>query len=191
MSARPPSTWGWSGRTLGLLAILVLAIPITVAVLLVTEFSILSADEDEPNEAVTAGTGTNLLPAAPSLILEPPPPDEPAPVARIEQIPLEESDLQVEEDEDVYTVVAGDTLGAIARRFQTTIQALAAYNDLANPDALRVGQELRIPPPDFTPEPPATTPDDEGAIEEPAGGTTTTTEASPGATSEEEGSTSP
>jgi LysM repeat protein len=46
-----------------------------------------------------------------------------------------------------YTVVAGDTLGAIASQFGTTISALSAANGLADPNALRVGQELIIPPP--------------------------------------------
>ena len=46
-----------------------------------------------------------------------------------------------------YTVVAGDTLGAIASQFGTTISALTAANGLADPNALRVGQELIIPPP--------------------------------------------
>jgi LysM repeat protein len=45
----------------------------------------------------------------------------------------------------VYTVVAGDTLSAIARRFGCDIQALVSANQLADPNALRVGQQLRIP----------------------------------------------
>jgi LasA protease len=45
----------------------------------------------------------------------------------------------------VYTVVAGDTLSAIARRFGCDLQALIAANQLADPNALRVGQQLRIP----------------------------------------------
>lgn len=44
-----------------------------------------------------------------------------------------------------YTVVAGDTLLAIARRFDTTITDIVEANDLANPDTLSIGQELLIP----------------------------------------------
>jgi len=46
----------------------------------------------------------------------------------------------------IYTVVEGDTMGAIARKFGITVQALKAANNLAN-DFLRVGQQLKIPAP--------------------------------------------
>ncbi|MGE0228815.1 MAG: LysM peptidoglycan-binding domain-containing protein [Dehalococcoidia bacterium] len=45
----------------------------------------------------------------------------------------------------VYVVRPGDTLGAIAARFGTTIAALVAANGIANPDIVPVGMELRIP----------------------------------------------
>lgn len=44
-----------------------------------------------------------------------------------------------------YTVQSGDTLGVIARRFGTTIAELVRLNNLANPDALQVGQKLVVP----------------------------------------------
>ena len=44
-----------------------------------------------------------------------------------------------------YTVVRGDTLAAIARRFGTTFQALAAANGIANPNLIFAGQVLNIP----------------------------------------------
>ena len=47
---------------------------------------------------------------------------------------------------DVYTVVDGDTLSAIAERFNTTVEALVAANNLADPDTLDLGQQLKIPP---------------------------------------------
>lgn len=43
-----------------------------------------------------------------------------------------------------YTVKAGDTLAAIARRFNTTVANLVALNNIANPNIIRVGQVLRI-----------------------------------------------
>jgi len=46
---------------------------------------------------------------------------------------------------DTYTVQRGDTLSAIARRFDTTFQAIAEENDLADPNRILVGQVLRIP----------------------------------------------
>lgn len=44
-----------------------------------------------------------------------------------------------------YTVAAGDTLNAIARRFGTSATALATANGVANPDAIAVGQVLTVP----------------------------------------------
>lgn len=45
----------------------------------------------------------------------------------------------------VYTVVKGDTLSGIAARYGTTYQKLAAYNGIANPNIIHVGQKIRIP----------------------------------------------
>lgn len=47
--------------------------------------------------------------------------------------------------ETSYTVVRGDTLGAIARRFNTTVQAIAQRNNIANPNLIFPGQVLIIP----------------------------------------------
>ncbi len=44
-----------------------------------------------------------------------------------------------------YTVVAGDTLSAIALRFNTTVAAIASANNIANVNLIRVGQVLTIP----------------------------------------------
>lgn len=46
-----------------------------------------------------------------------------------------------------YTVQAGDTLYALARRHHLTISGLAAANGLSVTDHLRVGQKLTIPSP--------------------------------------------
>jgi LysM repeat protein len=46
----------------------------------------------------------------------------------------------------IYTVAPGDTLGAIARKFGITVQALKEANGLTS-DALAVGQQLKIPKP--------------------------------------------
>jgi peptidoglycan endopeptidase LytE len=43
-----------------------------------------------------------------------------------------------------YTVEAGDTLGAIAARFGTTVSALASSNGIANPNLIVVGQVLHV-----------------------------------------------
>jgi len=44
-----------------------------------------------------------------------------------------------------YTVRRGDTLGAIARRYRTTVSAIARLNNLRNTRLIRPGQRLRIP----------------------------------------------
>jgi LysM repeat protein len=44
-----------------------------------------------------------------------------------------------------YTVVEGDTLGSIARKFGTTVQALKDANGMGTNDFIRVGQVLKIP----------------------------------------------
>lgn len=62
-----------------------------------------------------------------------------------------------------YRVKPGDTLIAIATEFDVSVKALMAYNNIADPAALRVNQKLRIPPPGYvpptpTPRPPTPTP---------------------------------
>jgi LysM repeat protein len=44
-----------------------------------------------------------------------------------------------------YTVRRGDTLAAIARRFRTTVTAIAKRNGITDPDRIRTGQVLAIP----------------------------------------------
>jgi soluble lytic murein transglycosylase-like protein len=46
---------------------------------------------------------------------------------------------------EVYVVKSGDTLSAIARRFNTTVTAIAQANNVANVNLIRVGQRLDIP----------------------------------------------
>lgn len=48
----------------------------------------------------------------------------------------------------VYQVQPGDTLYAIAKKFHTTVEALAAYNKIESPATIRPGTILHIPPKD-------------------------------------------
>ncbi|HRQ22494.1 MAG TPA: LysM peptidoglycan-binding domain-containing protein, partial [Anaerolineales bacterium] len=60
-----------------------------------------------------------------------------------------------------YTVQAGDSLAAIAARFNSTIDGIIAQNNITNPNALFVGQLLQIPVNLVTPtatRPPTSTP---------------------------------
>jgi len=45
----------------------------------------------------------------------------------------------------VYTVKKGDTLSGIAGKYGTTWQVLASYNNIKNPDVIRVGDTVKIP----------------------------------------------
>lgn len=47
-----------------------------------------------------------------------------------------------------YTVQDGDTLGAIAARFNLSVETLYWFNDLDSAEILSIGQELQIPPVD-------------------------------------------
>lgn len=48
-------------------------------------------------------------------------------------------------DDEYYVVEPGDTLGKVAAQFDTTVDALAAANDLSAPYPLRAGQRLAVP----------------------------------------------
>jgi LysM repeat protein len=43
-----------------------------------------------------------------------------------------------------WTVKPGDTLGSIATQFGTTVRALQRLNPSIDPDALQIGQEIRV-----------------------------------------------
>jgi LysM repeat protein len=62
----------------------------------------------------------------------------------------------------VYVVQRGDTLGRIAARFGTTVQAILAVNPGINPNLIFVGQQINLPgsgpAPQPTPAPTGTTP---------------------------------
>jgi len=46
-----------------------------------------------------------------------------------------------------YTVKEGDTLGRIAAQYNTSVERIAAFNNIADARALRIGARLVIPPP--------------------------------------------
>lgn len=45
----------------------------------------------------------------------------------------------------IYIVKAGDTLSGIASKYGTTYQELAKYNNISNPNIIKVGQQIKIP----------------------------------------------
>ncbi|MBQ7969320.1 MAG: LysM peptidoglycan-binding domain-containing protein [Clostridia bacterium] len=50
----------------------------------------------------------------------------------------------------VYTVQSGDTLSKIAQKHNTTVERIAAYNKLTDINNIQAGQQLKIPPADWT-----------------------------------------
>jgi LysM repeat protein len=56
-----------------------------------------------------------------------------------------ETEAPVEPAEQTYRVRSGDTLSAIAQRFDTTVRALVRLNDIEDPNEIRAGQELKLP----------------------------------------------
>lgn len=89
-----------------------------------------TAGEEPSGEETTGEETTGEEPAATA---EPPPPPPP--------------------EERVHTVGPGDTLFRIGQQYGFTIEELATFNNLANPDRLEVGQQIRIPPDGYTIEP--------------------------------------
>lgn len=47
-------------------------------------------------------------------------------------------------DNKFYIVKKGDTLTAIAKKYKTTVKQLVAWNNIKNPNLIRIGQKLRV-----------------------------------------------
>lgn len=60
-------------------------------------------------------------------------------------VPVKPVTPQVKSGDKVHTVKRGDTLSAIAKKYNTTWRKLATYNHIDNPDLLHVGQKIKIP----------------------------------------------
>jgi LysM repeat protein len=70
--------------------------------------------------------------------------ETPEPTAVAIQATPETLPTVIEMSEMSYTVETGDTLGAIAVKFNVTVAEITAANEISNPDALEVGQVLII-----------------------------------------------
>lgn len=104
--------------------------------------------EDHPSSeaaasAVVAGddTGGASVATSPTVISEQPLVSGPSPEAAA-------SDPPPPAIAGTYVVVPGDVLYEIAVRHGTTPQALAALNELVDPNRIEVGQVLKLPEPD-------------------------------------------
>ena len=112
-------------------------------------------DEPEGPTTDTGGAGSNTVvtlqppepPVTSSTILVQQPP-VPEPVAPPEPPPAPPTTQRIPGTELVYTIEQGDTLYSIARQFGVAVDALIELNNIANPDVIRAGDELFIPPPE-------------------------------------------
>lgn len=68
---------------------------------------------------------------------------EPAPAQTEEPAPAEQDPPKAR----TYKVKEGDSLFAIARRFDTSVRALVRLNKIDDPHLIKIGQELKIPGP--------------------------------------------
>jgi LysM repeat protein len=69
----------------------------------------------------------------------------PSAAASTTQAAVPETATAGTEGGQTYIVAEGDTLGAIALRFDTTVDALVQANGITDPNRVTVGQELVIP----------------------------------------------
>lgn len=103
-----------------------------------------NADVEDLYPKVPLGTPLHIVYAAAGSVPRPLTPSSPAPTWGHEPSPGER--IAGAQRAGTYTVVAGDTLWLLARRFSTTVEALVSANNLANPDQIAVGQVLILPP---------------------------------------------
>jgi LysM repeat protein len=102
-----------------------------------------AASTTQMNSEATVQPGTEAQPivetAEDSALMQPaPPPPPPPPRARTSQQPV---------GYRTYTVQRGDILKQIAARYGVSMTSIMAINTIPNPDSLRIGQVLTIPPP--------------------------------------------
>jgi LysM repeat protein len=115
-----------------------------------TTVAAIAAANNIPNpNLIYAGT-TIIIPGGEG---QPTPPAEPPP-----------NPTPPPSDGGTYVVQSGDTLSAIARRYNTTVQQLVVLNNIANPNLIYAGQVLKVPgsggtapPPTPAPPPPSGT----------------------------------
>jgi LysM repeat protein len=100
----------------------------------------------QPEPAVVVGTTLNAAATGPAVPIGPVANSPLAPPSTAADRPREIT-TSARVIESNYVVSAGDTLGQIATRFNTTVERIQALNNLADPRALRIGTKLVIPPP--------------------------------------------
>lgn len=112
-----------------------------------------TSDDTEGPTTDTGGAGSNTV-----VTLAPPPPVTPA-TGVVQQPPAQQpspppatpattTTTRNIGDPLIYTINPGDTLFGIARQFGVSLDDLVALNNIENPDNIRAGDQLFIPPPE-------------------------------------------
>lgn len=113
-----------------------------------------TGDDTEGPTTDTGGAGSNTVvtlapppPVTPAtdIVQQPPaqPPEPPPPSPPEATQPEREIGKQL-----IYTINPGDTLLSISRQFGVSLDDLVALNNIENPDNIRAGDQLFIPPPE-------------------------------------------
>ncbi len=100
-----------------------------------------------PTQAIILPSPTPLPIASPTPTIDPAllvPSATPPPAPAATAVPA--PDTSSPTGETIHTVAAGENLFRIGLRYGFTVQELATYNGIANPNMLSVGQQIRIPP---------------------------------------------
>ncbi len=108
-----------------------------LAMLLLPNFAGGGSDSEE--------TAQQDAPASSDVLGDTAQPEAQPPADDVAEPPAEPADPGPPGDGDTYVIQSGDNLWDIALRYDTTVEAIVAANDLANPADLEVGQEIVIP----------------------------------------------
>ena len=78
-------------------------------------------------------------------VVEPPKPVEKVEAPKEAPKPVKTAPKASESTSKTYTVVSGDTLTKIARKYKTTVAVLKKINNIQNANLIRVGQVIKLP----------------------------------------------
>ena len=108
--------------------------------------------EDESSDATTTSTAAAVqTPPAPSTTRSPAPIQPPTPTAALPPAPTTAAPPPAPTTAApassglTYTVQSGDTLAAIADRFNVTVDEIISANNIQNADVISIGQQFVIP----------------------------------------------
>jgi LysM repeat protein len=145
-SGGPPSTGGGFGRLFTMIAvILILALGVLAVFTLP---GLLAGNPSQTARPQTSGLATNLpTPLSSSVAVVPTPTVVPPSITPPTVVPTEATPTP-EPSPQTYKIKPGDTLARIARKFDTTVEAIMAANpQIDNPNHIEVGQVIVIPTP--------------------------------------------